>query len=151
MAVAIIIAVVVGLAAGALVARRTSGHRTGRWADDLLVRWRMEESDTIAEEALRRSRAVLTGRISEQMAPVHPAFAYDPADARFIGSPIDFVIFDGLAEVRAGRRTTLRSIVLLDVKTGRSSLTTVQRRVRDCVERGEVWWAALPSPGRPNG
>ena len=31
---------------------------------------------------------------SEQMAPLLPEFPFASADARFIGNPIDFVVFD---------------------------------------------------------
>lgn len=52
------------------------------------------------EDALDRSRATLKGRIAEQMTPLLPEFIakYEPADARFVGSPIDYVIFKGITK-----------------------------------------------------
>ena len=44
-------------------------------------------------DAIGRSRAVLGGRFTEQMAPYLPEFRYDPTEARFIGSPVDLVVF----------------------------------------------------------
>ena len=44
-------------------------------------------------------------------------FGYRIADIRRLGDPVDHIIFDGLDEVRAGSRESLREIVLLDVKT----------------------------------
>ena len=38
--------------------------------------------------------------MAEQMAPLLPGFAYLPADARFLGDPIDYVIFDGYSAVK---------------------------------------------------
>ena len=71
----------------------------------------------VRKDALDKSRAVLKGKIGEQMAPVLPEFRYNPADARFLGSPIDYIIFDGYSEAKEGRGK-IRRIVLMDVKTG---------------------------------
>jgi len=61
----------------------------------------------------------------------------EDADVRFLGSPIDLVVFDGLAEGR------VRRIVFLEVKTGRSGLTSRERCVRDVIQAREVEWAEL--------
>lgn len=136
------VVVIVGFLAGAALTRLLVRRRVESWARSWLEHWRREESGRIGRRASERSGAVLRGRMAEQLAPLQPDFVYDPADARFIGTPVDFVIFDGWTEVRGGRRDSLRSIVLVDVKTGGSSLTTVQRRIRDCVERGAVTFVA---------
>ena len=54
-------------------------------------------ADRRAKEAVAQSRAVLGGRFTEQMAPYLPEFRYDPTEARFIGGPIDFIVFPGLS------------------------------------------------------
>ena len=54
-------------------------------------------------DAIGRSRAVLGGRFTEQMAPYLPEFRYDPTEARFIGSPVDLVVFPGLSSDQAAR------------------------------------------------
>jgi predicted Holliday junction resolvase-like endonuclease len=53
----------------------------------------------IRKDSINRSRSTLKGKIAEQLAPVLPGFLFNPADARFIGSPVDYIIFDGLTEV----------------------------------------------------
>ena len=136
-------AVLVGVVAGAVLAWVLLHHRVDDRAHRLLERWQAATRDAIREDSLLRSRAVLHGRASEQLAPITTEFPFDPADARFLGSPVDFVVFDGYREVRAGLRDTLRRIVLLDVKTGTSSLSTVQRRVRDCVAEGRYTWCQV--------
>lgn len=133
-------AVIVGVVAGAVAAWVLLHRRMDAWAHRRLERWQTAAGDAIRQDSLLRSRAVLHGRASEQLAPITTDFPFDPADARFIGSPVDFVVFDGYREVRAGRRDTLRRIVLVDVKTGTSSLSTVQRRVRDSVVEGRYSW-----------
>jgi predicted Holliday junction resolvase-like endonuclease len=100
----------------------------------------------VRKEALGKSRAVLKGKISEQMAPVLPEFRYNPADARFLGSPIDYIIFDGYSEAKDGRGK-IRRIVLMDVKTGNAKLSPIERKVRDAVSSGSVEWQTLELKG----
>lgn len=61
--------------------------------------WKVGASEEIRKGAVNRSRSTLKGKIAEQIAPLLPEFLYNPADARFIGSPVDYIIFDGLTEV----------------------------------------------------
>jgi predicted Holliday junction resolvase-like endonuclease len=38
---------------------------------------------------------VTFGKVTEHFIPDLPDFAYNPKDARFLGSPVDFIVFDG--------------------------------------------------------
>lgn len=89
-------------------------------------------------QSIRQSAATVRGQIAEQMAPMLPGFNYDPADCTFVGEPIDYVIFDGLAAARRGEGDGIVTIVLLDVKTGKSRLSQAQRLVKDAVETGNI-------------
>jgi predicted Holliday junction resolvase-like endonuclease len=51
------------------------------------------------------------------MAPLLPEFPYSMADARFIGSPIDFVVFDGYTGARENGGPEI-SVVLVESKMG---------------------------------
>jgi len=99
--------------------------------------WKREVEESLRREALERSRATLKGRIGEQMAPLLPQFKYEPADARFIGSPVDYVIFEGHS------RGEPEGVVFLEVKTGRSTLTPLERKLKEVVEGGRVRWETL--------
>jgi predicted Holliday junction resolvase-like endonuclease len=136
--VAVAVALLVGLMLGVVVCRRLLRRRTPARAAALFERWREAEEAGIREDAGRRSEAVLRGTISEQLAPSLASFPFAPADARFLGAPVDFVVFDGLTEVDSGRASRLRSIIFVEVKTGAACLTTVQRRIKDCLEEGRV-------------
>ena len=89
------------------------------------------------KDAVQRSRSVTAGKVFEQLIPYLPHFSYNPKDARFLGSPIDFVVFDGLDEDRIDR------VVFVEVKTGSSGLSTRERRVRDAIQEGRVEWREL--------
>jgi predicted Holliday junction resolvase-like endonuclease len=95
------------------------------------LRVRVQE---IRKDAVRRSAAVVSGKVSEQLAPYLPGFPYDPRDARFLGTPIDLVVFDGM------NGDELREIVFLEIKTGGSTLSARERRIRDAVLARRVRW-----------
>jgi predicted Holliday junction resolvase-like endonuclease len=104
--------------------------------------WKVRYTASIREDAVQRSQAVTAGKVHEQLIPYLPGFPFNPKDVRFLGSPIDLVVFDGLAEGQ------VRRVVFVEVKTGRAGLTSRERSVRDAVQAGEVEWAEL-RVGRP--
>ena len=99
--------------------------------------WRAKHAGAIRADAVARSLAVTVGKVSEQLVPYLPGFGYNPKDARFLGSPVDFVVFDGLD---AG---ALRRVVFLEVKTGAAALSTRERQIRDAIESGRISWDEL--------
>ncbi len=95
--------------------------------------WALEQETRIRKDAVERSEAVVRGRVTEHLLPFFPGFPYNPRDARFLGSPVDFVVFSGLSE------GGLEEIVFVEVKSGKSAaLSTRERMVRDCVEQKRV-------------
>jgi predicted Holliday junction resolvase-like endonuclease len=144
-----VIAAVAGAVAGMAAATWALRAWEIRRATRMLDEWRGDETDRLVAAAERHSRAVLRGQITEQVTPLLAGFAWDPADARFLGKPIDYVVFDGYSEVRAGARDRLRQIVFVDVKTGRAGLSRTERRVKACVERGDVHGLILATPSSP--
>ena len=95
--------------------------------------------EAVRRDAARRSRGVLAGKAGEQMAPLVPAFSqrFDPTEARFIGAPIDYVVFDGLATGE------LREVVLVEVKTGGGRLNANELEVERAVAEGRVSFEIL--------
>ena len=91
----------------------------------------------IRKEAVNQSRAVTRGQIYEQLVPYLPDFQFNPKDAQFLGRPVDFVVFDGLDE------GDVRRVVFIEVKTGGSTLSTRERKVRDAIRAGRVEWREL--------
>ena len=107
--------------------------------------WKVGYTRRVREDAVQRSLAVTAGKVHEQLIPYLPAFPYNPKDARFLGSPVDLVVFDGLAEGR------VRRIVFVEVKTGGAGLTGRERMVREAVREGEVEWVELRVAPRASG
>ena len=113
----------------------------GRARNDL-DRWKNEHTREIRKDSVNRSRSTLKGRISEQMAPLLPGFPWSPADARFIGNPIDFVVFDGYTEAKDGDGDQV-TVVLVEVKKGKGRLTREESLIRTAVEEGRVSWKTI--------
>lgn len=111
------------------IAHREAGHQ--------LVEWKSEQEKSIRLDAIQRSQAVTLGKITEHLVPYLPNFNYNPKDVRFIGSPVDFVVFDGMNEEEENQ---VRNIVFVEIKTGMSALTKRERLVRDAVKAGRVKW-----------
>ena len=95
---------------------------------------RILAEDAIRADAVRRSSAVVSGKVTEHLAPYMAAFPYDPKDARFLGTPVDLIVFDGMSE------DSLREIVFLEIKSGSATLSTRERRIRDAVLARRVVW-----------
>ena len=99
-----------------------------------MLQWRGTYEANIRADAITRSSAVIRGRVSEHLAP-YISFPYNPRDARFIGSPIDIIVFNGAEE------GYIREIVFLEVKTGDSAaLNPKQRQIRDVIQNKQVVW-----------
>ncbi|MCR5080016.1 MAG: Holliday junction resolvase [Treponema sp.] len=84
-------------------------------------------------DAVKRSRAVIGGQFTEQIAPFLPAFPCNAGDARFIGKPVDFIAFPGSAEGKS-----IEEILLIEVKTGDSRLSEREKQIKAAVENGNV-------------
>ena len=103
-----------------------------------MAEWKLVEEPRARKDAIRRSISTVTGKVAEQLVPFSADWLFNPRDARFLGSPIDFVVFDGMTKGQ------VKSIVLVEVKTGKTgTLTLRQRQVQDCVELGEVEFEVL--------
>ena len=101
-----------------------AAYRLGRLVGSRRARSRSHEG----------SRRALAGKTAEQWSPYLPGFPGRVTEARFLGAPIDFVLFEGIDE------GYVEEIVFVEVKSGRGQLSAVERSVRDCVLEGRIAW-----------
>jgi hypothetical protein len=99
-----------------------------------LYRLNWQCTNDIRKDSPNRSRSTLIGRISGRIALLLPEFPFASADARFIGNPVDFVVFDGFTRVKDGKGEI--SIVLVEVKKGKGKLTWEEKLIKKAVEQG---------------
>ena len=77
--------------------------------------------------------------MAEQMAPIMPEFQYLPSDAKFLGDPVDYVVFDGYTDLRDGQgRAEDIEVVLIDIKSGGARLTKGQQAIAKAIANGRV-------------
>ena len=132
-AIVVVVAVLI-IILSIYITRLKFEKRFQEWRDAETSKWQ-SEMEQARKSAVTQSRAVLGGKFTEQMVPFFPDFKYDPTEVRFIGSPIDMIVFPGLA------RGDPEEIVILEVKTGKSAqLTPQQKKIRQLVEDGMVRW-----------
>ena len=96
--------------------------------------WKAEAESEIRKDAIDKSTSVTMGKMTEHIVPYLPGFGFNPADSRFIGSPIDLVVFDGLGN------GCVNKVVFVEIKTGVSTLSTRERLVRDAIAEKRVEW-----------
>jgi predicted Holliday junction resolvase-like endonuclease len=103
------------------------------------ISWVNDHESAIREDARRKSRSTIIGQVTEQLIPFLPEFLakYNPKDTRFLGSPIDLVIFDGLDE------GNLKRVVFVEIKTGDSKLTEREIQVKNAIVEKRVDWEIL--------
>jgi predicted Holliday junction resolvase-like endonuclease len=99
--------------------------------------WKAKHTSAIRQDAVLRSQAVTVGKVTEQLVPLLPGFTFNPKDVRFLGSPVDLVVFDGLCDGE------LLEVVFVEVKTGTAGLSGRERQVRDAILEKRVRWDEL--------
>jgi len=74
-----------------------------------------------------RQRAGIKGRMTETFAPFLEGFTGRASESKFLGDPIDYIVFDGLEE----RKIT--GIKFVEIKTGTSGMNDVQKQIKNLI------------------
>lgn len=102
-------------------------------------RWKIEYEWIIRQDAIKKSQAVTIGKVTEHIIPFFGGiFPYNPKEARFIGSPVDLIVFNNM-------ETDLNNISVhfIEVKTAGSALTPKQRAIKYAILNRRVEWREL--------
>ena len=139
-------AMLIGAAIGVVLTTLILSHsRNGRIKAEYeryIAELELEHQQALAQaqkRSVNTSRAVLKGKMAEQLAPIMPQFEYLPSDAKFFGDPVDYVVFDGYTDLRDGEgRPEDIEIVLIDIKSGGARLTKGQVAIAQAIQAGRV-------------
>ena len=116
--------------------RKWEMNFTNRVADELVKR-----EKGIREDAIKRSASVRVGKEMERLVPFFSEFRYNPRDIRWLGDPVDFVIFKGYSEAKdVGDLSKLNEIVICEIKTGKSRTSKYERRIKELIEEKRIKW-----------
>ncbi|TAL48310.1 hypothetical protein EPN87_00850 [archaeon] len=103
-----------------------------------LVKERIEnEEQKIREDAISRSARTLSGKTLEKLVPFLEKFNHDPHDVRWLGDPIDLVIFDGYSH---NNHDGIDKITFCEIKSGDSKITASQKKIKEIIEKKKVEW-----------
>jgi predicted Holliday junction resolvase-like endonuclease len=110
------------------------------------------EMDARSVRAVAASRGSFNGHIAQQAFPISSSHSYHPKDIFHLGGIIDYVVFDGLHDIRhAGRDPQTLTVVFADVKWGNARATDAQDAVIRAMNtgrtRGETWHGRELNPG----
>jgi predicted Holliday junction resolvase-like endonuclease len=98
-----------------------------------LNKWKTENEKYIRNDAIKRSGEVTRGKVFEQFIPFFPNFPYNPKEARFLGTPVDLIVFKGLSD------NNVTEVVFIEVKTGKTAnLTRRERSLKQCIDSKAV-------------
>ncbi len=92
-----------------------------------------EQEGAIRADAAKRSRSALLASLMEQVGPLLPGFRYDLNDLRALWDPVDFIAFNGI-----GINRKVDSITFIEVKSGKSQLSPVEKTIQHAIEAGKV-------------
>lgn len=83
-------------------------------------------------KALNKSRSVIKGQLVEQFAPFTQEFPCNTTECSFLAKPIDFIGFRGLDN------KSVEEILFIEVKSGSSQLSPVQKSVKRAIQEKRV-------------
>lgn len=90
-----------------------------KWQKNL-IRLRKEIAD--------QQRAGIKGKVSETFAPFLEGFPFKPSECKFLGDPIDYIVFEGLDE------RDIKGIHFVEVKQGASQLSKHQKQIKQLLD-----------------
>jgi len=130
----IILAIVflIGLAIAFFIGQKIGAYRKHKEWEEALPDQR--------KDAIMKSRAVLGGQFSEQLAPFLPDFKYLPTECRFVGKPIDLIVFKGMD----GK--DINEVVFVEVKSGNAKLSSHEKRLKEVIDQKKVRWEEYRIP-----
>jgi len=96
-----------------------------------------EREAEIRRDSAARSGRTLSGKTLEKLVPFLKDFGHDPHDVRWMGDPVDLVVFDGYS--KSGRKA-VDGVTFVEVKSGGSDMSSGQRSIRDAVQKKKIKW-----------
>jgi predicted Holliday junction resolvase-like endonuclease len=97
----------------------------------------LEKERRKSATSLSQSRSVIKGQLAEQMFPLSINCPYNMADMKFFGQPFDYIVLNGLAT------GDVTEVCFVEIKTGSSRLSSIQRSIKRCIDDKRVSWATV--------
>ena len=99
-------------------------YKLGEWRKE--AEWQ-HQVPSLRSDIADKQRSGIKGNVAEMFAPYLPGFPFKASECKFIGNPIDYVVFEGLDERQ------IKCIHFIDVKTDKSELKPHQKQIKELV------------------
>ena len=139
---AMLIGACIGVVLTTLILSQTRNGKIKAEYERYIAELQLEHQQALTQaqkRSVNTSRAVLKGKMAQQFAPILPEYQYLPSDAKFLGDPVDYVVFDGYTDLRDGQgKVDDVEIVLIDIKSGGARLTKGQQAIAQAIQQGRI-------------
>ena len=98
------------------------------------------ELKKIIELFKEKQRPIVKGQIGENIAPYMKEFIknYNPGDVRFLGGePVDYIVYKNYVLAK-NKDEKIEEIVFVEVKTGKAQLNSIERKIKEAIEKKRV-------------
>jgi len=138
----VLVALIVGSLAGAvlthvLVRRSALGEARARFEA-----WRAQDIGYLRRDAAARGRLRTKADVGLPLVGSLAGLPFAPADVRFLGDPVAFVVFDGHSAVKDGAVESLSGVVFVQAADP-SGVLADTGPVAECVAGGRIGWETL--------
>ena len=121
-----IIAAIIFIIIGYIIGKIITTHLLNKEWEDKIPEQRAD--------AINRSRASLGGKFSENLSPYFPDFPFHPTEMRWLGSPVDYIIFKGMDN------DAIEELIFLEIKSGKSILTAREKQIKKLIKKRKESW-----------
>jgi len=91
------------------------------------IEWQ-ENLGKLRREIAEKQRVGIKGKVTEAFAPFLQGFPFKASECKFIGDPIDYLVFEGLDE------RDIKAIHLVEIKNGESKLSKHQKQIKEILD-----------------
>jgi predicted Holliday junction resolvase-like endonuclease len=137
-----LVALAAGFLAGVLAVALAWRYLVETLAARQLEQWRADGNRGAVLRVVEQQRSGIKMQLGTELAPLLPAFPFEPADTRFLGHPAQFVVFAGHSAVKDRRQAEIAEVVLVNLRSGGRDPED-GRLLDECVQAGRVRWVTL--------
>ena len=135
-------ALVAGVVIGATVLYLISRELIDQQVKAELDEWRVKELYSVRRESLDRARPEVQRRVGADIASWTHSFPFMQEDPRFVGNPIDYIVFEGYSGVRARQADEITRVTFVRARREGQSDPDWELVLR-CVAAGHVEWQTI--------
>ncbi len=91
-----------------------------------------QKTKKVSKQAISKSKSVIIGQITEQIAPLLKEFPYNPKDMVFLGKWVDYIVIKDLHKGNPSK------IIFVEIKTGQSQLNQNEIKIKKLIDAKKV-------------